>query len=105
MDHKEPEPLAEKKRYQDAPTAALPLRDAHVTDLDLLLFRERYLPAAVAPEILAEAMRNLGYVQNFGVGIQIAREAMARNGNPPIEFRVDSRTVVTTLRRAEKRGG
>jgi len=54
---------------------------------------------------LAEAMRCLGYVQNFGVGIQIARAAMARNGNPPIEFRVDSRTVVATLPRAEVRRG
>lgn len=52
---------------------------------------------------LAEAMRYLGYVQKFGVGIRIAREAMARNDNPPIEFRVDSRTVVATLRRAVRR--
>lgn len=52
---------------------------------------------------LAEAMRCLGYAQNFGVGIQIARDAMARNGNPPLEFRVDSRTVVATMRRAARR--
>ena len=49
---------------------------------------------------LAEAMRTLGYAQHFGVGIQIARDALARNGNPPPEFRVDSRTVVVTTRRA-----
>lgn len=49
---------------------------------------------------LAEAMRTLGYAQHFGVGIQIARDALARNGNPPLQFRVDSRTVVATLRRA-----
>jgi hypothetical protein len=42
---------------------------------------------------LAEAMRCLGYAQHFGVGIQIARDALARNGNPPLEFRVDPRTV------------
>ncbi|MHB8902154.1 MAG: ATP-binding protein [Thermoguttaceae bacterium] len=47
---------------------------------------------------LAEAMRTLGYAQHFGVGIQIAREALARNGNPALEFRVDSRTVVATIR-------
>ncbi len=29
---------------------------------------------------LAESMRHLGYAQHFGVGIQIAREALARNG-------------------------
>jgi len=54
---------------------------------------------------LAEAMRCLGYAQNFGVGIQIARDALARNGNPPLEFRVDARTVVATLHRAERRRG
>lgn len=54
---------------------------------------------------LAEAMRCLGYAQNFGVGIQIARDALTRNGNPPLEFRVDARTVVATLRRAERKRG
>lgn len=54
---------------------------------------------------LAEAMRCLGYAQNFGVGIQIARDAMARNGNPPLEFRVDSRTVVAILRIAPHKRG
>jgi ATP-dependent DNA helicase RecG len=54
---------------------------------------------------LAEAMRCLGYAQNFGVGIQIARDALDRNGNPPLEFQVDSRTVVATLRRAARRRG
>jgi len=52
---------------------------------------------------LAEAMRCLGYVQKFGVGIRIAREAMARNGNPPIEFRVNSSSVVAILRRSERK--
>jgi len=54
---------------------------------------------------LAEAMRCLGYAQHFGVGIQIARDALARNGNPPLEFQVDARTVVATLRRAGRRRG
>ncbi len=49
---------------------------------------------------LAEAMRYLGYAQHFGVGIQIARDALARNGNPPLEFRVDPRTVIATIRRS-----
>lgn len=48
---------------------------------------------------LAEAMRTLGYAQHFGVGIQIARDSLARNGNPPPEFRVDPRTVVVTVGR------
>lgn len=50
--------------------------------------------------VLAEAMRNLGYVQRFGVGLQIAHTAAERNGNPTIDFAVDSSYVGVTLRRA-----
>jgi len=48
---------------------------------------------------LAEAMRHLGYVQRFGVGIQIARDALSRNGNPPPEFVVQPHTIIATVRR------
>jgi ATP-dependent DNA helicase RecG len=48
---------------------------------------------------LAEAMRNLGYIQRFGVGIAIAKAEMEGNGNPPIEFRVEDTHVVAILRR------
>ena len=51
---------------------------------------------------LAEAMRHLGYAQHFGVGIQIAREALARNGNPPPEFQIDT-GVMAILRKGERR--
>lgn len=51
---------------------------------------------------LAEAMRHLGYAQHFGVGIQIAREALARNGNPPLEFTFDLGPVMATIRKNEK---
>jgi ATP-dependent DNA helicase RecG len=49
--------------------------------------------------VLAEAMRNLGYVQRFGAGLQLARAAADRNGNPPIEFEVDTSYIGLTLRR------
>ncbi|MDZ7620286.1 MAG: ATP-binding protein [Patescibacteria group bacterium] len=52
---------------------------------------------------LAEAMRILGYAQHFGVGIQIARDALARNGNPPLEFRVEPQTVLATIRRGNRK--
>jgi len=48
---------------------------------------------------LAEAMRNLGYVQQFGVGIQLAREALRRNGNPPPEFTLEDTYTLVILRR------
>lgn len=49
---------------------------------------------------LAEAMRVLGYVQKFGGGIVAARNALQRNGNPPLEFHVDQSHVVATVRPA-----
>jgi ATP-dependent DNA helicase RecG len=46
---------------------------------------------------LAEALRVLGFVQKFGGGIATARHAMQRNGNPPIEFRLDPGYVLAVL--------
>lgn len=47
---------------------------------------------------IAEAMRNLGYVQRFGAGIAAARKAMLDNGNPPVEFQVSAGSVLAILR-------
>lgn len=33
-------------------------------------------------------MKNLGYVQRFGLGIELARQQLLKNGNPPLEFTV-----------------
>ncbi|MGH9660820.1 MAG: ATP-binding protein [Bryobacteraceae bacterium] len=48
---------------------------------------------------LAEAMRNLGYVQNFGVGIALARKELQRNSNPELEFQVEDTQVLAIIRR------
>ena len=48
---------------------------------------------------LAEAMHVLGYVQRFGMGIQIARSKLHDNGNPPPEFTLEENYVLTTVRR------
>ncbi len=47
---------------------------------------------------LAEALRVLGFVQRFGAGIVIAREALAKNGNPPLEFTVQPSIVGVTMK-------
>jgi len=47
---------------------------------------------------IAEALKVLGYVQRFGVGIATAQRAMKDNANPPIEFRVEPNLVLATLR-------
>ena len=48
---------------------------------------------------LAEAMRVLGYVQRFGLGIQIARKQLDENGNPAPEFDVEQNLILVTVRR------
>lgn len=48
---------------------------------------------------IAESMKILGFVQRFGVGIQIARRLIAENGNPVPEFMVQSNNVMVTLRK------
>jgi ATP-dependent DNA helicase RecG len=35
---------------------------------------------------IAEALRTMGFVDKFGVGVAIAREACAQNGNSAPEF-------------------
>jgi ATP-dependent DNA helicase RecG len=48
---------------------------------------------------LAEAMKNLGYVQRFGFGIQLARQQLEKNGNPPPEFVVEDAHLLVMVRR------
>jgi ATP-dependent DNA helicase RecG len=47
---------------------------------------------------LAEALRDLGFIQRFGVGIATARTALEKNGNPPLEFEVNGSYVGATIR-------
>ncbi len=48
---------------------------------------------------LASAMKSLGYVQKFGVGIQLARQELEKNGNPLPEFRAEDTHVCVIIRR------
>jgi ATP-dependent DNA helicase RecG len=51
---------------------------------------------------VAEAMKVLGYVQRFGLGITTAQKALLQNNNPPAEFDFQSGThVLVTLRRTQ----
>ncbi len=49
---------------------------------------------------LAEAMKVLGYVQRFGVGIATARKLLAENGNPPPVFDPRDTHVLVTIPRS-----
>jgi ATP-dependent DNA helicase RecG len=46
---------------------------------------------------IAEVMKTLGFVQRFGVGLQIARRALALNGNPAPSFDIQDNHVLVTV--------
>ena len=46
---------------------------------------------------LAEALRSLGYVEKFGVGLQIAADELRKNGNPEYLLDADHGFVLLTL--------
>ncbi|RLC09239.1 MAG: transcriptional regulator, partial [Deltaproteobacteria bacterium] len=48
---------------------------------------------------LAEAMKNLGYVQRFGLGIPLACKALRENGNLRPEFSAEDAYILVTIRR------
>ena len=50
---------------------------------------------------LAEAMRNLRYVQKFGFGISLAQEHLQKAGHPPLSFKVDRNNVQVTIKAKE----
>jgi len=49
--------------------------------------------------VIAEALKNLGYVNRYGRGVLRAQDALARNGSPEAEFVFDSGYVLVTIRR------
>ena len=51
---------------------------------------------------LAEAMRTLGYVQHYGMGIPIARKQLKATGLPEPEFKVHDNHVQVTIKSARK---
>ncbi|MEW5767682.1 MAG: ATP-binding protein [bacterium] len=48
--------------------------------------------------MVAEAMKALGYVERFGIGIRLARKALAENNNPVPEFIFEPTYVLVTIR-------
>ncbi|PXF57287.1 MAG: transcriptional regulator [Deltaproteobacteria bacterium] len=48
--------------------------------------------------LIAESMRVLGYVQRFGMGIQLAKHELEQNGNPPPEFQFEPGSFLVTVR-------
>ena len=51
---------------------------------------------------LAEAMRNLGFVQRFGLGIHLANQLLRESGHPDVDFSADLNNVLAIIRAASK---
>ena len=53
--------------------------------------------------VIAEAMKGLGYVNRYGYGIQLAKEALKKNGNPDLEFSLtDDKVFLVIIRQRAK---
>lgn len=50
--------------------------------------------------VLGEALKALGYVERFGVGIARAEAALRKSGNPPADFNIQPTHFLVTLRSA-----
>ncbi len=50
---------------------------------------------------IAEAMKNMGFMQRFGIGIATAREKLEKNDNPPLEFDVQDTLILATIKPAQ----
>jgi ATP-dependent DNA helicase RecG len=48
---------------------------------------------------LASAFKVLGYAQRFGAGILIARQALEKNGNPPLSFQIEQNFIAAIIRK------
>ena len=46
---------------------------------------------------IAEAMKNMGFTQQFGMGIAKAQKALKDNGNPPVEFNIQDNFIFATV--------
>ena len=47
-------------------------------------------------------MKNLGYVQRFGVGIPTARRLLTEAGHPEPEFEINDNNVLVTIKAVPK---
>lgn len=47
---------------------------------------------------VAEVMRTLGFAERFGIGLQIVRDSLAKNGNPPAVYQIEDHFVHVTLK-------
>lgn len=71
---------------------------AHLGQVTIERFGSPGLTAYRNPHI-AEALKVLGFVERFGVGLAIANKRLAANGNPALEYDVQNSYICVRLRR------
>ena len=47
---------------------------------------------------LAEALKNLGFIERFGFGIAQSRKSLKDNGNPELEFKTEALNILTVIK-------
>lgn len=48
---------------------------------------------------LAAALRDLGFVQRFGQGLHVAQAELQKNGNPPLDWELETTATMVRVRR------
>ena len=48
---------------------------------------------------IAEAMKNMGFMQRFGIGIATARKELKNNGNPPADFDINETFIFVKIKK------
>ncbi len=49
---------------------------------------------------IAEALKNLNFIERFGFGIPLAKKTLKENGNPDLEFNVETSCIVAVVKKA-----
>ena len=48
---------------------------------------------------IAEAMKNMGFMQQFGIGLAMVRKELKNNGNPPEDFDINESFISVTIKK------
>ena len=51
---------------------------------------------------IAEAMKNMGFMERFGMGIPTVKQELKNNGNPPAEFDIEESIILATVKSSRR---
>ena len=50
---------------------------------------------------IAEALKNLGFIERFGFGIQKSKKALKENGNPNLILKAETSTILAVIKKSQ----